>query len=355
MTTALSALWTACANQLSCPAILTRSMPQPQASTAAAPMINSARSPRSKQTATTLGGPSAVSAVAGGRSRCSTARWVMLMASGRIIMTTMNQKPGMALATQNPHSSTIPADNIAFCAPRPSGAFWMRRFGTVVQRGRATPYGFQCNGEKAEAKRIGDKLAPFQREAKRAQQPDSDPAESKPADEHREPPAPEPRCYGVHRDDGEAFGLRGQQKMTDRYCDPGGEESDEIAEYHLAEQRRPIERQEGANAAERKGHNAESKGQARSDKAQAAVDSLHRQTVKALSHLVRRSAKTATPRRTLNRQKALRAARRCRDVGSQLVEARRRVRTGLAGREARWPARRCARGSPGDARRSNAR
>src|SRR5262249_54719795 len=65
------------------------------------------------------------------------------------------------------------------------------RFGVVKYDG-PTPHGFKCNDEKAEAKRVGNKLAPSQREAKGAQQANSDPAESKPADEHHEPPAPEP-------------------------------------------------------------------------------------------------------------------------------------------------------------------
>src|SRR5215472_18129455 len=80
--------------------------------------------------------------------------------------------------------------------------------------------------------------------------------------------------------------------MADDNRDPGGEESDEIAEYHLAEERRPIERQEGANAAKGKGRDdAESKSEAGCHEAQAPVGRLHRKSVKALTYLLRRFAK----------------------------------------------------------------
>src|SRR5215472_1552575 len=80
--------------------------------------------------------------------------------------------------------------------------------------------------------------------------------------------------------------------MADDNRDPGGEESDEIAEYHLAEERRPIERQEGANAAKGKGRDdAESKSEAGCHEAQAPVGRLHRKSLKALTYLLRRFAK----------------------------------------------------------------
>ena len=41
--------------------------------------------------------------------------------------------------------------------------------------------------------------------------------------------------------------------MADDHRDTGDEESDEIAEQHLAKERRPIERQEGADAADGEG------------------------------------------------------------------------------------------------------
>src|SRR5215469_6727370 len=67
------------------------------------------------------------------------------------------------------------------------GCFGCRRFGGMVQRSRPTPNSFQRDSEKAEAQRVGDKLAPFRREAKSGQKADSDPSESKPADERRQP------------------------------------------------------------------------------------------------------------------------------------------------------------------------
>ena len=143
--------------------------------------------------------------------------------------------------------------------------YW-RRFGAPIGRGRPAPDRFQRNGEETEAKDVGDELAPFRREAESAQEADGDIAESKPADEHREPSAPEPSGHRIRRNDAEALGIGGEQKMADDHCDAGGEESDEITEYHLAQERRPIERQEGANAADGEGRNdAEGKGEARGD------------------------------------------------------------------------------------------
>jgi len=86
----------------------------------------------------------------------------------------------------------------------------------------------QCRGDP-EAEHVGDELAPFHREAKSVQQADSDIAESKPADEHGEPSAPEPSGHRIHRNDAEALGIGGEQKMADDHRDTGGEEGDEIA------------------------------------------------------------------------------------------------------------------------------
>ena len=67
--------------------------------------------------------------------------------------------------------------------------------------------------------------------------------------------------------------------MADDHRDTGDEHGDEIAEEHLAKERRPIEREEGADAAEGEGHDHdEAKGETRSDEKQAVAHSLHWET-----------------------------------------------------------------------------
>ena len=80
--------------------------------------------------------------------------------------------------------------------------------------------------------------------------------------------------------------------MADDHRDTGDEHGDEIAEQHLAQERRPIEREEWAEAAEGKGHDRdEAKGEARSDEKQAVMHGLHWEPVEALACLLRRLAK----------------------------------------------------------------
>ncbi|HKN11486.1 MAG TPA: hypothetical protein VJ376_18695 [Pseudomonadota bacterium] len=80
--------------------------------------------------------------------------------------------------------------------------------------------------------------------------------------------------------------------MADDHCDSGEKHSDKIAEEHLAQERRPIEREEWADAAQGEGHDRDdAKGETRGDKKQAVAHSLHWQTDEALSCLLRRLAK----------------------------------------------------------------
>ena len=187
----------------------------------------------------------------------------------------------------------MPTDSSAFCAPRPrrslsgdgasapsSGAHW------------PAPNGFQRNGEKTEAEHIGDELAPLQRKAEISEHVDGRRAEGKPAEKDGEPPAPEASSHPIGRNDAEALGIGGEQQIGDDQRDTGDQEGDEIAEQHLAKERRPIKRQEGAEAAdgERYDH-AKGKGEARSDETQAVVYRLHWEFGEALACLLRRLAK----------------------------------------------------------------
>jgi hypothetical protein len=80
--------------------------------------------------------------------------------------------------------------------------------------------------------------------------------------------------------------------MADDHCDTGDEHSDEIAEEHLAQERRPSEREEWADAAQGEGHDRdEAEGETRCDEKQAVAHSLHWQTDEALPCLMRHLAK----------------------------------------------------------------
>src|SRR5271165_2542510 len=167
-----------------------------------------------------------------------------------------------------------------------------RHFGNLVRRDRPAPHGFERNGEETEAEHVGDEFAPRQRKAEITEHVDRHPPEGKPADKDGEPTAPKPSGHRIRRNDAEAFGIGGEQKMADDCGDTGDQQGDEIAEYDLAKERRPIERQEGAEAADgERYHHAESKDEARSDKTEAVVYSFHRETVEALTCLLRRLAK----------------------------------------------------------------
>ena len=86
--------------------------------------------------------------------------------------------------------------------------------------------------------------------------------------------------------------MRRQQEMADDDRDPQDEKGDEIAKEHLAKQRRPIEREEGADAAEGEGHHqAECKGKTCGDDPEPVVHGLQREAVEPRADPLRRLAK----------------------------------------------------------------
>jgi hypothetical protein len=186
----------------------------------------------------------------------------------------------------------MPTDNSAFCAPaetKPPGSW---HFGFPIRCNRPAPHRFQCNGEETKSKHIGDEVALLQRKAQGAQQAERYPAEGQPADKRGEPSAPEPRGHTIGRNDAKALIIGCEQKLADDHRDSGDEDSDEIAEEHLAQERRPIEREERTDAAESEGHDRDkAKSETRSDEKQAVAHSLHWKTDEALSCLLRRLAK----------------------------------------------------------------
>src|SRR5215471_19927369 len=116
------------------------------------------------------------------------------------------------------------------------------------------PNRVQRNRDQNKPEHIGDKLTRLQSVAERDPEPDYHPTEGKPADEPNEPTPPETSGRRIHRNDAEPLVIRRQQEATDDIRDPNDEKSNEQAKQPLAQQRRPIERKKGADAAERKRH-----------------------------------------------------------------------------------------------------
>ena len=216
------------------------------------------------------------------------------LASGRVKMTRSSQKAGMALATHSPHSSTIPTDNRAFCAPRPRRSL----LGAVASAPSVrcywpAPNGFQRNGEKTEAKHVGDNL----------RAPPTKNRESVSTSTVAEPKANQPKKTVSRRHQKRAAtrsigtmrkrsASGASSRSADDQRDTGDQEGDEIAEQHLAKERRPIKRQEGAEAADRERYDhAKGKSEACSDETQAVVYRLHWEFREALAGLLRRLAK----------------------------------------------------------------
>ena len=167
-----------------------------------------------------------------------------------------------------------------------------RRFCGVSQRNRAAPNRFKRDGEETEAKCVGDELAARQRDAERGEQPDLHPTKGKQADKGGDTPAPEASGRGVDRNDTEALVMGGQQQMADNDRDADHKKDDEVAEDHLAQQRRPVEGEEGADAAEGKGrHEPDSKGKACGDDPQPVIDGFERVLVEMPADPLRRLAK----------------------------------------------------------------
>src|SRR6516165_200227 len=129
-----------------------------------------------------------------------------------------------------------------------------RRFVVPLDRSRSAPNRIKRDRDENEPERIGDQLARLQRVAEGDPEPDKYPTEGKPADKPNEPPPPETSGRRIHRNDAEPLVVRRQQEATDDIRDPHDEKSDEQAEQPLAQQRRPIEGKEGADAAERERH-----------------------------------------------------------------------------------------------------
>src|SRR5215472_3676607 len=123
-------------------------------------------------------------------------------------------------------------------------------------------------------------------------EPDYHPTEGKPADKPNQPPTPETSRRRIHRNDAEPLMVRRQQEATDDVRDPHDEKSGEQAEQPLTQQRRPIESQEGADAAERKRHDqTDRKRETQANEMQAFPHRFRRERVEVGAGPLRRFAK----------------------------------------------------------------
>ena len=95
----------------------------------------------------------------------------------------------------------------------------------------------------------------------------------------------------MHRNDAEPLVARGQQEAADNDRDTQNEKGDQQTEQHLAQERRPIEREEGADAAESKGDDhADRKGKANGDEMYAARDGFQGKGIEVAATPLRRLA-----------------------------------------------------------------
>ena len=121
------------------------------------------------------------------------------------------------------------------------------------------PDHLQPDGEQAEAEDIGHQPPGLEIEAELVQQHHRGIAEGVPAGEDEKPPVPEAGGGPVHGQDAEPVDIRmtgragGQQEAAHHQGQAELQEGHEILQQDLAQQRRPVEDQEGADAAEAEG------------------------------------------------------------------------------------------------------
>ena len=82
------------------------------------------------------------------------------------------------------------------------------------------------------------------------------------------------------------------RKWPTTHRDPDDEKGDEVAEHHLAKQRRPIEREKGADAAEGESrHETDRKGEAQGDQMLAVFNCFRREQIEMTADPLRCAAK----------------------------------------------------------------
>ena len=131
---------------------VSRSMPQPQASSQIAPMIRSARAPRSSAAASTLGGPLASGAPGGVRNGRPTDRR-RSTAAGRAAAT--SEQPEQPSSAPNTHSSHNTANSID--TPSVMLRARSRRSSLGIGERRAPPQRDHGQHEQDQPERVGDR------------------------------------------------------------------------------------------------------------------------------------------------------------------------------------------------------
>src|SRR5258705_10160607 len=134
----------------------------------------------------------------------------------------------------------------------PSGG----RRAPVCRRVRAAPGDVEADQQKYEAEHISDELPRRRREAEPAEQAHGHPTEGEPTDRQTDALVPEASGLLAHRDDadvidiGELLSAGREQEATENKGHAQGEESQEVAEDDVPEDRRPVEGEERTDAAE---------------------------------------------------------------------------------------------------------
>ena len=115
------------------------------------------------------------------------------------------------------------------------------------------PHDVQAEPDQHDATQQPDQIARRPADAEQRQHVQGDPDESEPAHEDGRPDEPESGARRRHGDDPEALGAGREQEAAEHEDQPDDQEDHEIGEHDLLEQRRPLEQQEGADAADGEG------------------------------------------------------------------------------------------------------
>ena len=112
------------------------------------------------------------------------------------------------------------------------------------------PHDVQAEPDQHHAAQEPEQIARRLADAEHREHIQRDPDEREPAHEDGRPDEPEAGGRGRHRDDPEALGAGREQEAAEHEDQADDQEDQEIGEHDLLEQRRPLEQQEGADAAD---------------------------------------------------------------------------------------------------------
>jgi hypothetical protein len=149
--------------------------------------------------------------------------------------------------------------------------------------GGSPPDRFKPDGQEPQAEQVRRRPPQFEREPEHAQHVDRSPAEGEVADKRPDPPLPEAGPLGADRDDPitlgviEAAASGHENHATQEERESRDQDGQQIGEHDLAQQQRPREDQECADAAEAEDRNGrQPEPQAHADHAEPVNDRAHR-------------------------------------------------------------------------------